>query len=101
MPEGARFCQVCGASAAPVATEELTLSEPGRAAAAAPPPPHLAASGGPTAPGMYTAVEFDVGNLGTAGITVGNFQVFAVDTQQRTSVPRAREPLLYTPRRPC
>ena len=41
---------------------------------------HLAAKGGPTAPGMFMTVEFSVGNRGTSALAPASFQVFAVDS---------------------
>ena len=40
---------------------------------------HLAAKGGPTAPGMFMTVEFDISNRGTSAVAPASFQVFAVD----------------------
>ncbi len=40
---------------------------------------HLAADGGPTAPGMYLAVEFSVSNRGTIDATPGSYQVALTD----------------------
>jgi hypothetical protein len=40
---------------------------------------HLAAKGGPTAPGMFMTVEFYVANTGEAALAPASWQVFAVD----------------------